>query len=590
MRINSFLKLYYSLLFLFLTILIKGYDAVAQGGAVFWNNPFIFYLLPFFIIPLLLYLVNIKDVNNKITSVIVFFVCLAFISILYIGIPTFPFDIDSIISTQSIPFILNNGFSVDFIRQSDLLIGATYSLPIFSLFAAISVLVAGLGYMDAGKLLPFLLSIIFLFTYYVMLEKIFNIKIALLSLLLISPFPLILNLSGTFNNAVLAQLFLILIWWLLFKYYQDKKIEISLLLLIILSVFAFTHHLTYVILIFALLMILVLIYTGKKLNITKINDNKSNFINLALFAIVLVMAYYMYVYFTPISLVVKAFSNQLTVEGSGIRPIVSWNMEIIFQRITYVIFISLSLFLCFFSLKSNYKEYLNNIPSLCIILGLGFFVFSFLGTLLHFPFNWDRSAIFGWILFIPGSVAIMLAYSNKNRIIKILTICSIFLLIFGNVLNIDNGFIDHRSDNEYGEGYKNWIKTQEWNSALWLNNNSNEAIFMSDETFRRAYLVNHLPLIDNKYIISSLRPNYKFFDMNYYNLNENYVSSINEKYKFLIFRQENYYHVTGSFYSSKKNITKMDNISLGTYAKLNNDSRLNLVYDDYDVKIFQHLS
>ena len=253
--------------------------------------------------PLLYYLLFSERIYiRKINLILALFFCISLSLITVLGIYKFPYNLDSIYTAQSVLLILTKGFSIQFFNTPQyFLLQATYPLPITSIFAANMTLITGISYTLIVKYLSLIIMALFFFSYYTFISRIFNNKIAILSLIIIASFPLVIDMAGIFQNTVLAFLFIILCWFLLFEqYFTQKRFNIAILLSILVGTFALTHHLTFTVFILSLIIITILIYLMKFLDADfidmKIPRNIENFI---LYASVIVMAYYLFVYFSP---------------------------------------------------------------------------------------------------------------------------------------------------------------------------------------------------------------------------------------------------------------------------------------------------
>jgi len=578
-KTNTLTKIYFIALFSFFSIFIYSFPNIASGEALFWNNPQILFFIPLFLLPLLISLFNDDTQFLNIKLLIFFLFGISLITLIFVSIYRFPLDIDSIVSMHSINLIIKEGFQSNLVIDANSIIHSTYSLPLFSILGALLSLILNISYVESSKYLPFLMTVVTFLIYYTFITKVLDKKVASISLLMIVTFPLVISVSGTFNNVVLGHLFIVLGWWLLYKYYTTRSFEYSLIVLIIISSFLLSHHLSYAVFVLSILFLCFVIYSSSFYLDKKINFKKASiFNNLILFSIVGVLAYYTFVYLSPLVTFLGTFTHQLVLEGTT-TPTSQWVTEVIIQRISYVIFLVFILILSISSMKKDFKAFVNNKYFLFLLMGAFLLTFSIIGTFLHFPFNWDRTAIFGWMLIIPGSISIIFYNLEKNNLIKYFAIFSILFLMIGNIYYLDLGVIDHRGNNEYQTSFKNWLSIQEFDSAEWYGEHTNMISVSGDETIRRAYLMNNPQMINNNYILN--------FKYNYAALNINLTKIKTLNIQFLVFREENLYRIKGFTRLSKDN--PQEKVYTGLYDEIDGDDELNLIYNNKEVKIFNIL-
>ncbi|MEN6294148.1 MAG: hypothetical protein ABFD07_19320 [Methanobacterium sp.] len=547
-----------------------------------YGNVTLFYLIPLFLVPILYYfLYSDKNYFGRTNLILVLFFCLSLSLITVIGIYKFPYDIDSIYTTQSVLLMISKGFSTQMfsVFPEDFLLKATYPLPINSILASSMTLLTGISYTFIVKYMSLIIMGLFFFSYYTFLSKYFNNKVALISPLLIASFPLVINMGGIFQNVVLAFLFVFLSWILLFEqYFSKKRFSIAILLLILVSTFALTHHLTFTVFILSLIIILIVIYLIKFLDV-KLVDMKipTNFENVILYASIIVLAYYTFVYFSPLSAVLKTFNTQLIHEAASVTAPTTWTLNVIIQRIGFVIFLLISMIFSIsyikkiIEIKENTNKYIFSKQLLFLILGIVILAFSFVGPFFHFPYSWDRTSIFGWIFLIPATISLIDEYNLKNKFLKVIIVLSVAFLIFGNIYALPSNILDHRGDAKYDGSFKNWETNQEYFSAKWLNENSINKTFEADGTFNRVYSVMDPISLQNNYSYSLMGKYYTFKI-----LNNDYN---NVTFTYLIIRSENRFYLTGGSSS------KMDNLTPNSINKMFSDPKMDLVYNNNEVSI-----
>lgn len=560
---HRIIKIYYIVLFIFMAILTTSYLNIAKGGAVLWVGPNIFYFSMLIFAGSLTYVIltssNDHLKNLELPGVLLF--CLSLPLLLNIGIHQFPPDLDSIISIQTIPFIINNGFSTDLVGDKDLLISATYSLPMLSILSASFMQILGITHIATAKYIPIIILSIFFLIYYAFISKFINKKTALLSLILFSTFSW--GYSGVFNNVDLALVLFVLSWWFLLwrDHYKEYSIVV-IIQIIVLITFVITHHLTYVVFILSVIFSSLYSFTIKQ----------KKTVSIGLLAIVLMFSYYIFVYLLPLELIVNTFTNQLVVEGKAMTGITEWTFPIILQRTSYVIFLVPPTIFSIIEIKKNFKKFLLNEYAFFLITGIFLFLFSVMLVITKASINWERITIFAWMFYLPGAINVLIESEIlKSQFIKqSVIIFTLSLLVLGNIYAIPVNIIDHSGDKEYEGSFKNWIKVQEWHSGLWIiKHGDNNKIVIGDEPVRRIYLT-HAP---------DFKGHFKFIP-------ETLREIKNSEFTYMVIRNENFYQVVGGFYVAKGDKWQKYAIKKDTYEKISFDRDINSVYDNKEVKIF----
>lgn len=560
MNSDDFKKIYYIFLSFFIILLMASYENIASGGSILYSNIYSYFiLLPLVTVVLIYFLMNSKIIK-KMDILMVFLFCMAMSLVFVVSTGKFPFDLDSIISIHSIDFISSNGFSTHLVNQN-LIIHATYSLPGLSILSDILMLILNLTSLKIAKLLPLVLTSLFFLVFFVFINKIFDKKTSLISLLLIYSFYPIMTLGGQFANVVLAFPFLILSWYFLYK--SNKTSGWVLLQILVLLAFVITHHLTFLIFVISLVLLQIFYYL-----FNKNQSSNSIFVNIVLLSGVLMLTYYVFIYFGPLETVINSFTNHLLVEGKSVTSPNSWDLNIMLQRFSWVVFLAFSVVLFLNEIKKrSLKKVLTMNYSLFLFVGGSIFVLSLFTLLLHAPFNWDRIAIFGWLLFIPATISIALKLESK-KIRQFSLVLVSLLLIFGNIYTLSPNYLDHSGDNKYHGDFKNWVEDQEYNSVLWLiKNEKSQDLVIGDDVITRIYLSNSKDFKGHTSLITD----------NYGKNNTN-----NQGYAFI--RKENFYRILNGFYPAKGTSFKQSHISNTSYKAM--DSNLNLIYDNEEIKVF----
>lgn len=566
---NKITKIYYSILFVFFAVLTSSYSNIASGGAVLWISPNLFYFCMLIFASTLTYVIlNSKyDYLQRLELPGVLLFCLSLPLLLNIGIHQFPPDLDSVISMQSIPFVKNYGFSADLAGKKDLLISATYSLPMLSIFSASFMQILGITYIVTAKYVPMIIVTIFFFIYYAFVSKFIGKKVALISLILISTY--MWNYGSVVNNADLALVLILLSWWFIFWREHNKKHSINVIIiqLITLIVFVMTHHLTYFMFILSNILLSLFLYI----------KNQKKIVNNSLLAIILMFSYYIYVYFGPLEIMINAFTKQLLIEGKTSAGVTEWVFPIILQRISYVVFLIPPILLSIIEAKKNLKDFLSESHSIFLLIGISLFLSSIMGIILKAPFNWGRVAIFGWFFYIPGAINILIETEilKKIYIKQSIIIFTLSLLVLGNIYVIPVNIMDHSGDREYEGAFKNWIKLQEWESALFLNKYVDDnSLIVGDEVVLRTYAVNS----PDYYV------NFKQMSSDFYKIDDSDIA-------YLVIRKENFYRIIGGFYKRATDKTESNETAITEiqYKNISSDENIFLVYDNEEVRIFYQM-
>jgi hypothetical protein len=570
MNQNRFVKIGSILVLFFCMALLYGSINIRVGGSIFGHYSNLFYPLLIIAIIFLICASALKADYAKlfIASILIIGLYL----ILFIGIGDRPFDLDSIISAGSLDFILSQRYPSIFDINSELFIRATIAYPMFSFLAVTLELITGWSDIIVSKNLPLILSILFIFIYFSFIKKYLGFKVALISLILLSTFELMSSVANSFINVALADIYIV-VGWLIFYRLLSSKLSIShLLLLVYISLtFLLVHHLTLLAFILSILAIMPIIST--KLWSTKLGFNAARKIALViLFSVFLLGGLFL------IGPVFSIITNTLTGKYSMI-PVSypsTWPFKLIVMRASYLLFVLTSLAI-YASLAIRNRSWLATITakySSFLIPG-GFLIFcSIMIILIGSPFGYERLAIFGWMLFIPGTICMLLQESSKNRVGLRLVSIILIVLIIGNIYQIPISHIDHSDDTEYLGTFKNWVKPQEVSSVLWMiGHNLNSGTIMGDELIWRLYNMNSLDF--NGYWWSGN------FSFSYITEDYNRISDLKG---YLLIRQENFHRFIQSFGSREP---KEDfRIEMNEYNDLIKSSKHKLIYDNGEVAIF----
>jgi hypothetical protein len=571
MTMSRLRKTYYSLLFIFLTLLIASYSNLAKGGAVLWIGQNLFYISVTLVFASLFYVIasSRSDSFSSMEACAIGAFCLSLFLLAWVGSGPLPFNLDSILYMHSISFVLQNGWSPT-LANSGLLISAAYALPMQSMLGAALVLVTNASYITVAKYLPYLLVVVFLVIYYSLVAEVFGKKVSLLSLGAIASFLLLIGFANTFNNITLGTVFFLLVLSLLFMRDSHNPLVLTILALFVIGCFVLTHDLTYVFLI-AALGVLALKDQILKIRYPELGLRNENVTNVLLVAVVAVCAYYASVYLGPIQTMVLTFAGQLSIEVATATAPSSWSFPIIVQRATYLLFISFSITLAVFRAKADSIRFLSRYARF-FLLGGAFFAFSIVSQLIKAPFDWDTVSLYGWFFFLPVTLAMLYERGNLPRLARRRILCSfsavlVAALVFGNVYAIPPNILDHVGANEYSAPYKGWTKLSEWNAALWtIQYKKSGSQVVGDEVVRRLYLSNSPNFTGNFTFISNTTPN----------------DSI------ILIRNENLYQIVGYFYVAKGTLTEAVNANETLITNLLSNQSLYRVYDDGEVRILNH--
>jgi hypothetical protein len=497
MTLSRLSKTYYSLLFIFLTLLVASYSNLAQGGAVLWTGQNPFYIAVFLIFASLFYVI----VSSRSTSFswveacAIGAVCLALFLVVWAGSGKPSFDFDSTIYVHSIDFTLHNGFIPSLASNSNFVIGSQYPYPMQSMLGAALVLLTGSSYMTVGEYLPLLIFLVFLVVYYALASQRFCKKAALLSLAIVASFPFFTGFSISVSNADLGAVFLLLTIFLVFLRDSGNSDVFTALAFFVIGCFVLTHHLSFVLLIVALA---ALVFEEQILRSRlNLNVRKGTLTSVLLVAIVAVFLYYIYVDFGPIQTIVDTFANQLGYEVSSATPVATWSAVIIAQRVVYLVFIGFSVFLSVSLARADLRRFFLSPYADFLLIGGVLFVFSVVGAFIQAPYDWDRVSVYGWIFIIPATLAMAfdrggLPIVHKRRVMAAFCAILAAALVLANVYALPINLLNHAGAIEYtGSSYKGWVKPQEYYAAVWtIQNKTPSSQVIGDDIVRALYLAN----------------------------------------------------------------------------------------------------
>ena len=182
MTLSRLRKTYYSLLFIFLTLVVASYSNLAHGGAVLWTGRNLLYISVFLVFASLFYVIaSSRSASfSWVEACAIGAFCLSLLLLILVGSGPLPFNLDSILYMHSISFALQNGWSPDLANNRTLVFHAVYALPMQSMLGAALVLVTNASYITVAKYLPYLLMVVFLVIYYSLVAEMFGKKVALL--------------------------------------------------------------------------------------------------------------------------------------------------------------------------------------------------------------------------------------------------------------------------------------------------------------------------------------------------------------------------------------------------------------------------
>jgi hypothetical protein len=571
MTLSRLRKTYYSLLFIFLTLLVASYSNLARGGAVLWTGQNLFYIIVFLVGASLFYLIasSRSDSFSWVEACAIGAFCLSLFLVVWVGSGPLPYDLDSILYMHSISFTLQNGFSPTLASNGTLLIGAAYALPMQSTLGAALVLVTNSSYITVAKYLPLLLMVVFLAIYYYLVSERFGKKVSLLSVAGVASFSYVIGYANTFNNVVLGTVFFLLILSLILMRDSSNRLVLTILAFFVIGCFVLTHDLTFVLLI-AALAVLALKDQLLRIRYPELSLRNENVTIMLLVAAVAVFAYYALVDFGPIQTIVYTFTQQLRIEVASATLPSSWTFQILVERAFYVLFIIFSITLAVFRAKANLPRFLSRYANF-FLLGGAFFAFGVAAALIKAPFNWDQISLYGWFFFLPVTLAMLYERGGLPTLSRRGVLCSfsavlVAALILANVYALPTNLLDHTGANEYlGGTFKDWTKLQEWNSVLWTIGHKNSGSqVVGDELIRRLYLGNSPNFTGNFKPIQS------------YNATSS--DSI------ILIRNENFYQIIESFYVAKGTQGGISRANEPVTSLLNNQSLIR-VYDDGEVRI-----
>lgn len=575
MNTNRIIKLGLILLLFFCFVLIRGSFNVRMGGSILGYYSTLFYPLVIIAIIFLIYVATLKADYAKLSYAKLYVASILIITlylITFIGIGDYPLDLDSIISTGSIDFILSQRYPSISRGDPELFIGATVSYPMLSILASTLELINGWTDVIVAKDLPLFLSILFLIIYFIFIKTYIGFQAALVSLVLLSTFGLMSSVSNTFVNVALANVYIVSGWLIFYKLLSTKlNIRYLLLLIYISMTFLLVHHLTflaYILSIFAVMPIM-LAFSPK---LRFIGTWKITVI--VLFLILILVGLFLN---SPIlSIIINTLTGKSSMAVAHISHYSTWPLKLMVLRMSYLLFVLTSLVIYasltirnpswLASIRVNYSKFL--VPG-------GFLIFcSFITILIHAPFGYERLAIFGWMLFIPGTIGMILENSPKIKSWRIIISFILVLVIIGNIYQISSGYIDHSGDKEYIEKFKNWVKPQEADSVLWMiAHDLNGSTIIGDELVWRLYNMNSPDF--NGYWWSG-KFSYKYIPEDF--------KKLYDLKGYLFIREENFYRIILSF-SSLKYISEY-RIEINEYHDLIDLVKYKQVYDNGEVTIF----
>jgi hypothetical protein len=571
MTLSRLRKIYYSLLFIFLTLLVASYSNLAQGGAILWTGPNLFYITMFLVVASLFYVIvsSRSDSFSWVEACAIGAFCLSLFLLVWVGSGPLPNDLDSILYMHSISFTLQNGWSPNLANNGSLLIIYPYALPMQSMLGAALVLVTNSSYIAVAKYLPLLLMAVFSVIYYALVSEKFGKKVSLLSLAAVASFPILMGYANLFNNIVLGTVFFLLIFLLVFMRFSSNRLVLTVLVFFVIACFVLTHDLTVVFLI-AALAVLALKDQILRISYPELTALSENVMIILFVAVVAAFAYYAFAHFGPLETIVDTFTHQLSTEVASVTPPSSWSFSILIERALYALFIIFSITLAVFRAKADSKRFLSRYANF-FLLGGAFFALSIVSQLAKSPFNWDLVSIYGWLFFLPVTLAMLYEWRDfpiltRRRILCSFSAVLVAAVVFGNVYVLSTNVLDHTGANEYlGGSFKGWTKPSEWDAALWtLQYKKSGSQVVGDDLVRRLYLGNS--------------PNFSgsFTSIGSYN-----TTSTNS---IILIRNENSYKIVGNFYPAAGTQRQVVNASELTTNLLNNQS-LYRVHDDGEVRI-----
>ena len=576
MKKNTYINIYFIISFLLLTIFIINQLYTTNNNAIFSIdlNLYKFIILLFFVSLFLLILTSDeKNMGIKYFLLIIYF-CLFLGLFSFIRLGNLQYDIDAIISVQSIPFISNNGFLLDLVGDNSLIISATYSMPMLSILGSILSSLLEVPAIVIAKNLPLILTIIFFILFLIYINKIFGKKIALLSLVIICSFSEIYNNINIFHNLVLAFPLMILSLFLLYmKCFDSKKDKsFNILFILVIITFAFSHHLTYTIFVVIIFLLLAFFIFKRILNKVSFNIDLFCLFSSFLFTLILMLVYYAFIYKNMILFLVWPLINQIPSDVRSVTSPATWDFMVTATRLIYVFLISCALILSLDEIKSNFKVFIKKKYTLFLVIGSSIFALSIVTSFMRYSAGWGRFLIFGWFFFIPGIIALLSKYKQKKRYTIVCSSLALVLLLFLNIFSIPPVMMESPNDFKYSEvSFKNWLTSEESNSIHWLIKfmDVNGSV-TGDEIVGRTF-------ISNSENFSGLYSG---------NLNQklNYLNEEDKNY--IVFRVENFYRIIGGFNSVEEPIIDDPNLGSSIYNNLNNEM-ITKLYDGGNNYIFK---
>lgn len=562
------------LLLFFCFVLIRGSFNVRLGGSILGYYSNLFYPLIIVAIIFLIYIATPKADYAKLDYAKLYVASILIITlylITFIGIGDYPLDLDSIISTGSIDFVLSQRYPSISAGDRDLFIGATISYPMLSMLAATLELISGWTDVVVAKNLPLMLSISFIIIYYAFIKTYLGFRGALISLVILSTFGLMSSVSNTFVDVALANVYIVLGWLTFYRLLSTKLSKSYLTLLMYVSVtFLLVHHLTFLAFILSIFAVTpIMLAFSVKLRFIEA-------LKIAIIILFLTMILVgLFLNSSIFLIIISTFTGKSSLAVAPISNYSTWPIKLIILRSSYLLFVLTSLVIYASlairnpswpaSIGANYSKFL--IPG-------GFLIFcSFLTILIRAPFGYERLAIFGWMLFIPGTIGMVLENGSKIKFKRIVISIILMLVIIGNIYQISASHIDHSDNSEYLGSFKNWVKPQEVDSVLWMiAHDLNDSTIIGDEVVWRLYNMNSPDF--NGYWWSG-KFSYKYIPDEH--------KELYDIVGYLFIRQENFYRVIPSFSSLKYN--KEYKIGANEHHSLIDLITYKQIYDNDEVTI-----
>jgi hypothetical protein len=392
--------------------------------------------------------------------------------------------------------------------------------PIFSINSVIHMLIYNTGY-ESALISSFALSfsiIIPLFTY-ILVKKIFNNKIGLLSSILVIAY--VFNTWLLYNPSPysISVMFIPIILYLLFSY-DTHRYGIPLFIMIL--AICFSHILT----IFITLIVLLLFIVG----ITAVNNGRYTVVrNVTAFTLLILLARFITFSIAPwlpifiysLTSVVNSIIEKISLDqlfspqtvslsvskGTSVSPSVSTGVSSPVEQILTSLGPSLLLGLSFFGILKLY-EYKNKksviifVTTSSVITAIALISFFFGIDIL--PYRWLGPV--SLFLCVFAAIGILsLSRIGNNIVLGLFVAVFIFLLITNPIANIDNPF--------YGnQAMTRWMYTyQEINGADWSYGHS-VSVILTDLTYNAYY--RKLPAIYGYSLASNIYNNYADSNIN----------------------------------------------------------------------------